>query len=153
MQLRAVNERTVETLASLDGSNSLASDRVSNPCTYEDTVLGASAIVGTAEKLARTVEDSFLSGVLGAPELPDQARVFYWLGEQVGQRSRQAEIEQLKAEVNRLYRLAFSEREPMKPGVTFSELLRRRGEHDRAARVDADMAALRFELGVDDDIF
>ena len=146
MQLRLVNERTAEPLQRFDGSNSLASDRVSNPCTYEDTVPDASDIVRTAEKLARTVEDSFLSGNLGADELPDEARVFFWLGEQVGQRSRQAEIEQLKAEVNRLYQLAFSERPVVKLGVTYADLLRRRGEHDRAARVDADMAELRFEL-------
>jgi hypothetical protein len=41
----------------------------------------------------------------------------------------------------------------MKLGVTYAELLRRRGDHERAAKVEVDMNALRFEIGVGNDDF
>jgi hypothetical protein len=91
-QLRRLNERTAEPLQRFDGPNSLARECVSKPRSYEDTVLTPSDLRGQAESFARTVEDAFLTGILGPHELPDLARIFYWLGQHDGYRARQVEV-------------------------------------------------------------
>lgn len=95
------------------------------------------------------LEDSFEGLILGSLELydlPAEVTAFYYLGEV----STMGLVRQLQADADRYYQAASrgSFSPPLKrPGRTFAELCRARGDFALADRVEADLNAFTFNLG------
>jgi hypothetical protein len=100
---------------------------------------------GTAAYL-EDVFESLLYGTLELHELPAPVAGIYYLGET----SANEVIRQLTADADRYYRAAcrgsFSP-DLQRPGYTFAELCRIRGDFALADRVEADFRGLTFSLG------
>lgn len=92
------------------------------------------------------VFESLLYGTVELHELPAPVAGIYYLGEA----SVSELLEQLKADRDRYYRAAcrgtFAP-DLQRPGRTFAELCRIRGDFALADRVEADLRGLTFSLG------
>lgn len=90
-----------------------------------------------------------IAGRVSLHEVPSSLLGWYSIGFEDGSRSRDREVNRLNAEADRLYAAAYGEPLPLQLSQpSYAELCRRRGQYAEAERVEADIARLRFEVGV-----
>lgn len=85
-------------------------------------------------------------GLVELYELPPSVQGLIHYGHVLGSESRDGEIAQKDAELNRLGQLLWNDTKPLKHGRTYAERLRLLGDEQGAQKVETDMNNLKFKV-------
>lgn len=97
----------------------------------------------TAEEYLEKLAEDVASGEVQTHQLPPCLRQWWWLAYFTGYDSRQPEIDRINFDRDRLWMAAFNPGHKLDPNrPTYAELERRRGNHEHAAQIEADLEVL-----------